>query len=77
MNPAFCENLSRRMIVAIYLEGMTLVLPVHPVSRIERLTPQDKRQDRSKYGKHSFAAMLDAMMQAENPEDAPGFDALA
>lgn len=65
------------MIVAIYLEGMALILPVHPVDRIERLTPQGKRQERSKQEKHSFAAMLNAMMQAEDPEDAPSFDALA
>lgn len=65
------------MIVAIYLEGLALVLPVNPVGRIERLTPQGRRQERSKQEKHSFAAMLDAMMQVEDGEDFPRFDALA
>ena len=65
------------MIVAIYERAFTLVLPVNPVNRIDRLTPQGKRQQRSRQNPNSFAAMLDAMLQAEDPEDAHEFDALA
>ncbi len=65
------------MIVAIYEKAFTLVLPVNPVNRIDRLTPQGNKQQRSKQNPSSFAAMLDAMLQAEDTEDAHEFDALA
>ena len=87
-----CVLLSRRMIVAIYVQTLSMVLPIHPVSSIKELTPEDKRQERSRIGKltstvrrqehsaqdtNSFAAMLEAMMQAEDMEDSPSFHALA
>lgn len=75
--PIFCVHVSRRMIVATYERAFTLVLPVNPVNRIDRLAPQSRRQQRSKQNPNSFAAMLDAMLQVENTEDAHEFDALA
>lgn len=80
------------MIVAIYVQNLSIVLPVHPVSSIKKLTPEDKRKGRSTIGKltstvrrqerpaqdtNSFAAMLEAMMQVEDIEDSPSFHALA
>lgn len=65
------------MIVAIYEKAFTLVLPVNPVNRIDRFTPKGKKQQNSKQNPSSFAAMLDAMLQVEDPEDAHEFDALA
>ena len=66
------------MIVAIYLENLSIVLPVNPVNRIERLTPQDRRQDRHGSNRNqSFAALLDAMRNVEDPEDLCVFDSLA
>lgn len=55
------------------------MLPVHPVGRIERLTTQGRKQERpkSKQEKASFSSMLEAMMQAEDPENSSSFDALA
>ena len=63
--------------VAIYLENLSIVLPVKPVGRIERLTPQDKKRERSRQERPSFAAMLDAMTRVEDPEEMPQFNLLA
>lgn len=67
------------MIVAIYVESLSLVLPVDPVNRIDRLTPQGRRQERPKQNQqsHSFASILDAMMHIEDPDNEHGFDAFA
>lgn len=92
MNATLCVLLSRRMIVAIYVQNLSIVLPVHPVKNIKKFTQEDKRQERSTMGnlaptareqehsaadKNSFAAMLEAMMRAEDMEDSPSFQALA
>ena len=63
--------------VAIYLENLSIVLPVKPVGRIERLTPQDKKKERSRQERPSFAALLDAMTRVEDPEETAQFDLLA
>ena len=67
------------MIVAIYVEALSLVLPVNPVSRIDRLTPQGKKQERSnqKQNAPTFASILDAMVHIEDPDDEHSFDARA
>lgn len=65
------------MIVAIYANEFTIVLPVHPVNRISRSTPEGRKQQRSKHNPHSFAAILDIAMAAEAPDDAHAFDAHA
>ena len=75
--PIFCVHLSRRMIVATYEKALTFVLPVGPVTEIHKVTPQSRRQPRSKQNSSSFATVLRAMMQAEDPEDAHEFDAYA
>lgn len=64
------------MIVAIYLEGITLVLPVKPVGRIERLTPQDRRQDQHRQQPSSFASLLEKAMETKSPDDVCSFDSL-
>ena len=67
------------MIVAIYVEALSHVLPVDPVNRIDRLTPQGRRQERSnqKHSTPTFAAILDAMVHIEDPDDEHSFDARA
>lgn len=66
------------MIVAIYANTFSFELPINPVNRTSRITPQNRRQQRSKQNqKSSFAAMLNAMLQAEDSEDASEFDAYA
>jgi hypothetical protein len=67
------------MIVAIYVEALTSVLPIDPVSRINRLTPQGKKQERSnqKQNTPTFASILDAMVHIEDPDDEHSFDARA
>ncbi|MBO5523347.1 MAG: hypothetical protein J5986_06680 [Roseburia sp.] len=66
------------MIVAIYVEAITLLQPVTPVTRTKRITPQKRdSHSRSRQDACSFAAMLEAMSKVE-PEDASnGFDAIA
>ena len=61
----------------MYFENLSVVLPVKPVGRIERLTKQDKKRERSKQERPSFAAMLDAMARVEDPEEMSQFDLLA
>ena len=67
------------MIVAIYVENLSLVLPVNPVNRIDRLAPQSRRQQRPKQNQQStsFASILDAMGHIEDPDDEHNFDAFA
>lgn len=65
------------MIVAIYANEFTIVLPVHPVNRIDRSAPEGRKQQRAKHSPYSFAAILDTAMAAEDPDDAHTFDALA
>lgn len=65
------------MIVAIYANEFTIVLPVHPVNRIDRSAPEGRKQQRGKHSPHSFAAILDTAMAAEDPDDAHAFDMLA
>ena len=65
------------MIVAIYTNEFLIVLPVHPVDRIDRSAPEGKKQQRQKHSPYSFAAILDTAMAAENPDDAHAFDAVA
>ena len=67
------------MIVAIYVDPFALVLSVHPVNRIDELTPQDRRHEHAKQNHNtpSFASLLDAMMHVEDPDNEHAFDALA
>lgn len=65
------------MIVAICANEFTIVLPVHPVNRIDRSTPEGKKQQRPKHNPYSFAAILNTAMAADDPDDAHAFDALA
>ena len=63
--------------VAIYLDQFSIVLPVNPVKRVERLTPQSRRQEREKQYPASFAEILQKEMQGENNYDSHSFDATA
>jgi hypothetical protein len=66
------------VIVAIYVQSISKVLPVSPVSRIERLTPHDRRQNRPRQEQPaSFEALLASMMQAADTEETTGFSAYA
>lgn len=65
------------MIVAIYANAFSIVLPVNPVNQINRLTPEGRKQNRSKQTPYSFATLLSNAMAAKDPEDERSFDALA
>ncbi len=66
------------MIAAIYLESLSMVMPVNPVSRVERITPQGRGQGRSgSQKKTAFALLLASMTQAGDSENEEAFDALA
>lgn len=51
-------HLSRRMIVAKYVDGITLLQPVEQVERIERISPYNRNADRNTKQDSSFAAMF-------------------
>lgn len=65
------------MIVAIYTNAFSIVLPVNPVNRIDRLTPEGRKQERSKQKTCSFATILSKAMSQEDPDDEHSFDAFA
>lgn len=66
--------MSRRMIVAVYVEGIPLWSPIHPVDRIERLTPQGRESRNTNQDENSFAAILNSIMKKTKQEDSNGFD---
>ncbi len=64
------------MIVAAYVNRISSLLPVDPVNRIERLTPQGRQSRRSRQEEYSFASMF-AMMMKPHGEESKGFDSRA
>lgn len=74
----FCVYMARRLIVAIYEKGFPFVLPINPVNEIHRITPQSRQPQNSTQNQNaSFAAMLDAMMHTEDPENTHEFSSYA
>ena len=70
--------MSRRMIVAIYLESISIVTPITPVTRTKRITPQKRdSNNRSRQETCSFAAMLESMSKTDLEKTSNGFDAIA
>lgn len=67
--------LIRKVIVAIYVQHVSIVLPVNPVGHVEKPAPHSKRQQQTRQNSPSFAALLDSLMQ-EDREEASEFHAL-
>lgn len=66
--------LSRRMIVAAYVKGITLWSTVTPVSRVERLSRQERESRRSPQEESSFAALFGSMVKSTVRDESNGFD---
>ncbi|MFR4351490.1 MAG: hypothetical protein ACLT3H_07450 [Roseburia sp.] len=69
--------MERRRSVAIYVEGISLVLPVLPVSRVGKFTAQNERQERKRQNPPSFASVLGSILQREDADTSHNFDARA
>ena len=66
------------MIVAIYVESISLLQPVSPVTRIKRITPQKRdSNNHTRQEASSFAALLAAASHVEREDASKGFDAIA
>lgn len=65
------------MIVAAYTNGTALwatVLPIAPVTRIDKYPRQQREQRRSHQETTSFAALLVSLQKAQDNTESNGFD---
>lgn len=76
----FSAHLSRRMIVAKYVDGITLLQPVDQVWRVEKLTPYNRNMQKKNQKSQSFGSLFRRALNNHTTDnkdkESNGFDVL-